>query len=236
MVELARRAAGRQAAEDRRLPDAGRPVRDADVGGHREHPREAGIKTVYTKTYPADTKNFDAIANAVKAANPDLVVAGTQFEDGVGFLRALGKVGFTPKWLFQTNAPSFGDQYSEGVGADNTEGVFYAVSHSQEAQTRRATRSSSPSTRRCSAATACPRTRPTRYAAAQVLQATVEANKTVAKADQLKLADWLRSNSVPTDPRRAELERGRQPEGPVPARPVAGRQAGDRAARRGHDE
>jgi branched-chain amino acid transport system substrate-binding protein len=36
------------------------------------------------------------------------------------------------------------------------------------------------------------------YAAAQVLQATVEANKTVAKADQLKLADWLRSNPVPT--------------------------------------
>jgi branched-chain amino acid transport system substrate-binding protein len=36
------------------------------------------------------------------------------------------------------------------------------------------------------------------YAAAQVLQAAVEANKTVAKADQLKLADWVRSNSVDT--------------------------------------
>jgi branched-chain amino acid transport system substrate-binding protein len=36
------------------------------------------------------------------------------------------------------------------------------------------------------------------YAAAQVLQATVEANKTVAREDQLKLADWLRANSVPT--------------------------------------
>ena len=71
--------------------------------------KEAGVETVYRKTYTADTTNFDSIANAVKAKNPDLVVAGTQFEDGIGFVRALGKVGFTPKWLYQTNAPSFGD-------------------------------------------------------------------------------------------------------------------------------
>jgi branched-chain amino acid transport system substrate-binding protein len=31
-----------------------------------------------------------------------------------------------------------------------------------------------------------------------VLQATVEANKTVAREDQLKLADWLRENEVET--------------------------------------
>ena len=189
--------------EDGRLPDARRPVHDADVRGHRGDPQgRPAIETVYRKTYTADTKNFDSIANAVKAKNPDLVVAGTQFEDGIGFVRALGKVGFTPKWLYQTNAPSFGDQYAEGVGAENTEGVFYAVSHSQEAKTpgneefvakyqemfggddrargrgRRATR------RR------------------EVLQATVEANKTVERADQLKLADWLRANSVDDDPRR----------------------------------
>ena len=97
-------------------------------------------------------------------------------------------------------------------------------------QDARATRSSSPSTRRCSAARRCPRTRPTRTRRREVLQATVEANKTVEKADQLKLADWLRANSVDDDPRHAELERGRQPEGRVPGRPVAERQARDRAA------
>jgi branched-chain amino acid transport system substrate-binding protein len=36
------------------------------------------------------------------------------------------------------------------------------------------------------------------YAAAEVLQATVEANETVERADQLKLADWLRENEVET--------------------------------------
>jgi branched-chain amino acid transport system substrate-binding protein len=159
--------------------------------------KAAGIETVYRKTYTADTKNFDAIANAVKAKNPDLVVAGTQFEDGVGFLRALGKVGFTPKWLYQTNAPSFGDQYSEGVGAENTEGVFYAVSHSQESDTPGNKEFVAKYTEMYGSETV-PEDAADAFAAATVLQAAVEANKTVAKADQLKLADWLRSNSVPT--------------------------------------
>jgi branched-chain amino acid transport system substrate-binding protein len=159
--------------------------------------KDAGIQTVYRKTYTADTTNFDAIANAVKAKNPDLVVAGTQFEDGVGFLRALGKVGFTPKWLYQTNAPSFGDQYADGVGKENTEGVFYAVSHSQEAKT--------PGNPEFVAAyqkkfggESVPEDAADAYAAGEVLQAAVEANKTVERADQLKLADWIRANSVDT--------------------------------------
>ena len=40
VVELARLAARRQAPEDGRLPDARRPVRGPDVGRHRGHPRE----------------------------------------------------------------------------------------------------------------------------------------------------------------------------------------------------
>jgi branched-chain amino acid transport system substrate-binding protein len=159
--------------------------------------KPAGIETVYRKTYTADTKNFDAIASAVKAKNPDLVVAGTQFEDGVGFLRALNKVGFTPKWLYQTNAPSFGEQYSKGVGVENTEGVFYATSHSQDAKTP-----GNPEFvakyKEMFGGEEVPEDAADAFAAASVLQTTVEANKTFAKADQLKLADWLRANSVDT--------------------------------------
>jgi branched-chain amino acid transport system substrate-binding protein len=36
------------------------------------------------------------------------------------------------------------------------------------------------------------------YASGQILQAAVEANKTVERQDQLKLADWLRQNEVQT--------------------------------------
>src|SRR5215218_4220290 len=86
--------------------------------GIREKFEAAGIKTVHKSTYPADTSNFDSIANAVKGKNPDVVVHGATFADGVGFVRAMKKVGFKPKLFFETSAPSFGDQYIKGVGKD----------------------------------------------------------------------------------------------------------------------
>ena len=95
----------------------------------------AGIKTVYRKTYTIDNPNLDAIANAVKATDADLVVNGATFEDGVGMVRALRKANYTPEWFYQTTAPSLGDQYRKAIGEGNTEGVFYAVSHSKEAKT-----------------------------------------------------------------------------------------------------
>src|SRR4051812_7595836 len=97
--------------------------------------KQAGVKTVYRETYTIDNANFDAIANAINAKHPDLVVNGATFEDGVGLIRALQKVGAEPQWLYQTTAPSLGDQYAKAIGKENTEGVFYAVSHSPDAKT-----------------------------------------------------------------------------------------------------
>src|SRR5215216_2308359 len=96
---------------------------------------KAGIKTVYRETYTIDNPNLDGIASALKARKPDVVVHGATFEDGVGMVRALRKAGFTPKILYQTTAPSLGDQYAKAVGKGTTEGIFYGVSHSKEAKT-----------------------------------------------------------------------------------------------------
>src|SRR3954453_7766483 len=97
--------------------------------------KKAGIKTVYRSTYTIDNPNLDGIASALKARKPDVVVNGATFEDGVGMVRALRKADFTPKMLYQTTAPSLGDQYAKAIGKETTEGVFYAVSHSKEAKT-----------------------------------------------------------------------------------------------------
>jgi branched-chain amino acid transport system substrate-binding protein len=158
---------------------------------------EGGVETVYRETYTADTTNFDSIANGVKSRKPDLVVIGSQFEDGIGMLRALNKVNFSPEWLYQSNAPSFGEQYADGVGVENTEGVFYAVSHSQEATTP-GNEEFVAKYQEMFGGEAVPEDAADAYAAAEVLQATVEANETVERADQLKLADWLRENEVET--------------------------------------
>jgi branched-chain amino acid transport system substrate-binding protein len=123
------------------------------------------------------------------------VVNGATFEDGVSLVRSLLKVGYNPKWLYQTSAPSLGDQYAKGVGAENTEGVFYAVSHSIEAKTP-----GNPEFvakyKEMYGGTEVPEDAADAYAAAQVLQKAAEEVGSID--DQLKLADWVRTNSVDT--------------------------------------
>jgi branched-chain amino acid transport system substrate-binding protein len=163
--------------------------------GIREKFEKAGIKTVYRTKYANENTNFDSIANAVKAANPDVLMHGATFADGVNFVRALDKVGFEPKYFFQTSAPSFADQYSKGVGVENTEGTFYAVSWDAKAKTpgnaefvkahQAMFGGGEPAEDAADA-----------YATAQVMQAAVKAVGSID--DQLKLADWIRGHTVET--------------------------------------
>jgi branched-chain amino acid transport system substrate-binding protein len=165
--------------------------------GIREKFEAAGIKTVQKSTYPADTSNFDSIANAVKAKNPDVVVHGATFADGVGFVRALKKVGFKPKMFFETSAPSFGDQFIKGVGKDATEGIFYAVSHTPEAETP-GNEEFVAKYKELYGGTEVPEDAADAFATAQVMEAAVNAVGSVERKDQTKLADWLRDNQVDT--------------------------------------
>jgi branched-chain amino acid transport system substrate-binding protein len=160
----------------------------------REKFEDAGIKTVYKDIYPPSTSNFDSIASAVKAADPDLVAQGAVFDDGVGFIRSLGKVGFQPRYFFQTSAPSGAAQFSNAVGIENTEAIFYAVSHTPEANTPgnkafvAAFRDKFGGLPAEDAADA--------FATGQVLQKAVEEVGSID--DQAALADYLRNNTVDT--------------------------------------
>jgi branched-chain amino acid transport system substrate-binding protein len=154
---------------------------------------QAGVKTVYTTVYPPETSNFDTIANTIKARNPDLLAHGAVFEDGIGMVRSLIKVGFSPKTMFQTSAPSNSEEYAKGVGEANTEGVFYTVSWSAEAdyplnkEFIERYQKKFNKTPEEDAADA--------FAAAQVLQRAAEA---AGGIDQDRMADWLHANQVDT--------------------------------------
>src|SRR3954454_1213015 len=160
----------------------------------RQKLEAGGIKTVYKDIYPPSTSNFDSIASAVKSANPDLVAHGAVFDDGIGFIRSLSKVGFEPRYFFETSAPSGAAQFSNGVGIDNTEAIFYAVSHTPEAKTPgnqdfvAAFKDKFGGLPAEDAADA--------FATGQVLQKAVEEVGSID--DQAALADYLRSNSVDT--------------------------------------
>lgn len=155
----------------------------------------AGVETVYSEIYPPETVNFDAIASAIANAKPDVIAQGSAgLQDGVGLIRALQKVGYSPKQMFQASTPSFADQYSDAVGIENTEGVFYAVSYHVDAETPgnteflaayRAKYDEDPAEDAADG-----------YAAAQVLQAAVEAVGSIDDQDALR--DWLHENPVET--------------------------------------
>jgi branched-chain amino acid transport system substrate-binding protein len=158
---------------------------------------DAGIRTVYRETYTIDNPNLDGIASALKARNPDVVVHGATFEDGVGFVRALRRADFTPDMLYQTSAPSFGDQYSGAIGKQTTEGIFYGVSHTKEANTP-GNKEFVAKYREMFGGQEVPEDAADAYAAAQVLEAAVKAVGTIERERQLELADWLRENEVDT--------------------------------------
>jgi branched-chain amino acid transport system substrate-binding protein len=153
-----------------------------------------GVKTVYSSTYPADTTNFQSIASQLAGKKPDLIAQGAVFEDGVGLVRSLKQLNYSPKIMFQTSAPSNAGQYSSGVGVGSTEGVFYTVSWHQDAKTPRNTdfvsgykaayQNADPAEDAADA-----------YAAAEVLQAAVTG---VGAIDQTKIRDWLHANPVQT--------------------------------------
>jgi branched-chain amino acid transport system substrate-binding protein len=152
-----------------------------------------GVETVYSTVYPPDTTNFDSIANAIASEDPDFVAQGAVFEDGVGLIRSFRKADFNPSMLFQTSAPSNGDQYSEAIGVENTEGIFYTVSWSAEADYPLNDEFVSAYQERFGDIP--PEDAADAFAAAQVLQAGVEA---VGEVDQEEIKDWLHDNSVET--------------------------------------
>jgi branched-chain amino acid transport system substrate-binding protein len=154
---------------------------------------DLGVKTVYSTVYPPDTTNFDSIANSISSKQPDLVAQGAVFEDGIGLIRSMRKTDFNPKILFQTSAPSNGTDYAEAIGEPNTEGVFYSVSWSAEADYPLNAEFVKSYQDRFGGIP--PEDAADAFAAAQVLQAAVEE---VGDIDQEKIKDWLHTNPVET--------------------------------------
>ncbi len=84
----------------------------------------AGIQTVYHQVYPPETADFSPIVSKMAQANPDIVVGGTQTEDGFALTSAMIEQNFSPKFLFLANGPNDPVNFPDKVGADNVNGIF----------------------------------------------------------------------------------------------------------------
>jgi branched-chain amino acid transport system substrate-binding protein len=164
------------------------------IDGVQEKLEGLGIETVLDEVYTPDTRNFDTLANRVASEKPDLLAQGSLFEDAVSMSRSLVKADFSPGLLFQTSAPAIGEQYAEGVGEENTEGVMTATSWDEGLET--------PGNQEFAAAHEELHGVPpgeeaaSAYVTAEIIQKAVEAVGSVD--DQAALADWLHNNEVET--------------------------------------
>ncbi|MDA8435575.1 MAG: amino acid ABC transporter substrate-binding protein [Actinomycetales bacterium] len=165
------------------------------IASMQEQLKAAGVQVVYSETYPPETTNFQPLASKIAAAKPDLIAQGAVFEDGVGLVKSLIQIGYNPKILFQTSAPTNGAQYSDAIGIDNTEGVFATVSWSEKAPTPGNKEFIAEYQKQNGAGLVPAEDAADAYAAAEVLAAAVKGTNGL---DNVKLQEWLHANKVTT--------------------------------------
>lgn len=78
---------------------------EACVNGQKKEAAEAGVSVVYSDLY-APEGNMTSIGEAIKSHDPAAVDVCSFFTDGVAATKALNKVGFRPKMLGVSIAPS----------------------------------------------------------------------------------------------------------------------------------
>ena len=84
----------------------------------------AGIKTVFKEVYPPETADLTPVVEKMAAAKPDMVFAGTQSDDAYSMVNAMVQLGFSPKFLFQSNGANSPVEFPSKVGAKNVNGIF----------------------------------------------------------------------------------------------------------------
>jgi branched-chain amino acid transport system substrate-binding protein len=102
-------------------PSADDPFTEAIVDVIRARLQAAGIKTVYSTIYSAETVDLSPVVTRLVAAKPDLLVSGTGTADSVAEVKGMVQAHFTPKFgagnangIFST-----GDWFPEAKSAGN---------------------------------------------------------------------------------------------------------------------
>jgi branched-chain amino acid transport system substrate-binding protein len=87
--------------------------------------KAAGVKTVYYKTFPAEATDYTPIADAVAAANAQVVVLGSVDVPTVSaFMQAFEQAHYNPKAFIATAGPDQGAAFTKAVGATNANGMM----------------------------------------------------------------------------------------------------------------
>ena len=86
---------------------------------------KGGITTASYQVYPAETTDFNPIADKMIAAKADVVIVGTMLPDSEAFVQRFRQQHYNPQALIATAGPDQGAEFIKGVGdAKTAEGIL----------------------------------------------------------------------------------------------------------------
>jgi branched-chain amino acid transport system substrate-binding protein len=167
--------------------------------GARTNAQKAGLKIVYDSTFPANSTDVTAVVRAVQATNPDIAVICSYPVESAAFVHAINEVGFKPKMIgggmVGLQLTAFKTQLGPLLnGIVDYEDWLPASTMQNDAINKVLAKYQA----KAADAKVDPLgyyIPPWAYAYLQVLQAGVEATKSL---DDAKIAAWLHANPVDT--------------------------------------
>jgi branched-chain amino acid transport system substrate-binding protein len=171
------------------------PFAQGTAYGLKEKLEAGGIKTLVDEVYPPNTTDFSGIAAKIADSKADVLVGGSQYQDGVNLIVALQQLGYQPKLAAFSTAPT-NPEFASAIG-NKTEGVLSPTGYSQDAQYE----SNKEFVEKYTAqfGKAPEEDQANGYTTGQVVAAAVTAAGCAEQGEcQQKLVDWLRANTVDT--------------------------------------
>src|SRR5512135_2264343 len=101
------------------------PFTQPQIDRLKDTMEKAGIKTAFYQVYPAETTDYNPIADKIIASKADVVVAGTFLPDLAAFMQRFKQQHYNPKAMIATTGPDLGNDFLKAVGgAGNAEGLM----------------------------------------------------------------------------------------------------------------
>jgi branched-chain amino acid transport system substrate-binding protein len=171
------------------------PFAQGTAYGLRDKLKAGGLTVLVDEVYPPNTTDFGQIAAKIAASKADVLIGGSQYQDGVNLIVALQQLEYQPKLAAFSTAPTE-PEFAKAIG-DKTAGVLSPTGYSQDApypsnkefvEKFTAQYGSAPEEDQANA-----------YTTGQVVEAAVKAAGCAEQGKcQQKLIDYLRGAKVET--------------------------------------
>lgn len=107
------------------------PFAQGTAYGLRDKLAAGGLEIVIDEVYPPNTTDFSSIAAKIAASEADVLIGGSQYQDGVNLIVALQQLDYQPTIAAFSTAPT-NPEFAEAIG-EQTEGILSPTGYTTQA-------------------------------------------------------------------------------------------------------